>query len=587
MSLRNALLMPAIVFVVAVSASAQTSVSGTVVGTVTDPTGALVPKAEVTLLNMDTNASQSQITNEAGGYVFPNVTPGSYKLTVKMAGFRTASINSLAVEANKSTNAPVALEIGTDKEIVEVTATAAALLQTTDAQIGNVLTADALLRLPSLQRNVTELMALQPAVVPGGNGLAMRASGAIDDQNTVTLDGIDITQNVVATNTAVPTPADSVEEMRVTTATPNANFDRASGGQMALVGRRGGNTVHGALYEYLQNSDLNSNTWDNNHAGLKKAGIRDNRFGVRMGGPIQKDKTFIFGHYEGRRFASVAQVQRTAPTDTLKQGILQFRDPAGNVQQFNLATAAVCGPSGNSPCDPRGLGISPAVKAQWALMPAPNLSGGDGLNTGSYLANIPTPTQTDYGVTRLDHVFSEKLTLNANYTYYRSIATTSGDISIANGQPHSVIQSPQRGQVISGSLTYQIQPSLINTFRFGVVRDNNAGAATSPTIAAGQLAIPGTNTGAGPIALLIGQGVSTFLDSPIDMDTQRARYQAAYSQDWQWIDDVTKVRGRHSMQFGATVNRIPFTHVRADKVVGSISSLVANIDGSASGDFLS
>ncbi|HEY1342447.1 MAG TPA: carboxypeptidase-like regulatory domain-containing protein, partial [Bryobacteraceae bacterium] len=81
MSLRNALLMPAIVFVVAVSASAQTSVSGTVVGTVTDPTGALVPKAEVTLLNMDTNASQSQITNEAGGYVFPNVTPGSYKLT--------------------------------------------------------------------------------------------------------------------------------------------------------------------------------------------------------------------------------------------------------------------------------------------------------------------------------------------------------------------------------------------------------------------------------------------------------------------------------------------------------------------------
>jgi len=104
-----------------------------------------------------------------------------------------------------------------------------------------------------------------------------------------------------------------------------------------------------------------------------------------------------------------------------------------------LASAAVCGPNGNSPCDPRGLGISPSVKAQLALMPAPNLAGGDGLNTGSYLANLPTPTQTDYGVIRLDHTITSKLTFNGNYTYFRSIATGNGDISIANGQPHSVI----------------------------------------------------------------------------------------------------------------------------------------------------
>ncbi|MBZ5617283.1 MAG: carboxypeptidase-like regulatory domain-containing protein [Acidobacteriia bacterium] len=574
------------IVVFAPGAAAQSSTSGTIVGTVSDPTGAMVPKAEVQLLNVGTNAMQTQLTNESGGYVFPNVMPGTYQITVKLAGFRTAEVSGVVVEVNRSVPMPIRLEVGGDKEVVEVSATATAQLQTVDAQIGNALTTDSILRLPTLQRNVTELMNLQPGVVAGGNGLQMRVSGAIDDQNTVTLDGVDITQNVVATGTSVPTPADSVEEFRVTTANPDANFERASGGQMTLIGRHGSNAFHGALYEYLQNSALNSNTWDNNHAGIKKAAIRDNRFGARVGGPVLKDKTFFFANFEGRRFASIAQVQRTVPTATLKQGIVEFRDPSGNIQQFNLATAAVCGPNGNSACDPRGLGMSPSVKAQWALMPLPNLSGGDGLNTGAYLANIPTPIQTDYGVMRLDHNFSNKLTFNGSYTYFRSITTGSGDISIVNGQPQSVIQTPQRGLLISGALTWQIQPTLINVFRFGFVRDNSPSAATSPTVAAGQLNIPGTSTSAGPIALLIGSGTSAFLDSPIDMDTQRARYQAAYSQDRQFIDDMTKIRGKHTIQFGTNIDQIPFTHVRADKVVGSISSLVANIDGNASGDFL-
>lgn len=573
--------------VYAPQAAAQSSTSGTVIGTVADPTGAVVPKADVQLLNTGTNSVQNQITNDSGGFVFPNVTPGTYRVTVKMPGFRTAEISNVAVEVNKSLPLSIKLEVGGDKEIVEVTTSASVQLQTVDAQIGNALSTDSILRLPTLQRNVTELMNLQPGVVAGGNGLQMRASGGIDDQNTVTLDGVDITQNVVATGTSVPTPADSVEEFRVTTANPDANFDRASGGQMTLVGRHGSNDFHGALYEYLQNSNLNSNTWDNNHAGIKKAAIRDNRFGARLGGPIHKDKTFFFANYEGRRFASVAQVTRTVPTDLLKQGIVQFRDANGNVQQFNLGTAAVCGPNGNSACDPRGIGLSPSVKAQWALMPLPNLTGGDGLNTGSYLANIPTPIQTDYGVMRLDHNFSDKIVFNGSYTYFRSIQTGSGDVSIVNGQPRSMTQTPQRGLLIAGSLTWQIQPTLINVFRLAFVRDNNAGAATSPTIAAGQLNIPGTSTPAGPIGLLIGQGVTAFLDSPIDMDTQRARYQASYSQNRQLIDDMTKIWGKHTIQFGTNIDQIPYTHVRADKVVGSISSLVANIDGNASGDFLS
>ncbi len=564
----------------------QTSTTGRVVGTVSDATGAVVPKAEVELLNVATNVAQNAITDDTGSYQFVNVIPGAYKITVKMQGFRTATVTGLSVEVNKSADVPVKLEVGGDKEIVEVTATAAAALQTTDAQIGNTLSTDNILRLPTLQRNATELMNLQPGVTAstasGAGGLNMRVSGAIDDQNTVTLDGIDITANIIATNTSIPTPADSVEEFRASIANPSATMARGSGGQIALIGRRGSNEYHWALYEYLQNNDLNANTWDNNRVGQPRAIIHDNRYGGRLGGAIKKNKTFFFTNYEARRFNSVYQTSRTVPTATLRQGIIEIQGPGG-VEQFNLKTASVCGATGNVACDPRGLGISPAVQQQLNLMPLPNTPGGDGLNTGGYFVNVGVPTQTDYGVIRLDHIFNEKLTLNTSFTYWRldqvGSANACSQISLLGSSPTCVVTNPQRTMVPTAQVTYQISPTLVNVFRAGWVRDTSQGNATPPTKSAGQLNIQGTNTAAGPVALLIGSGTSAFLDSPVDMDTQRARFQAAWQQDWQFVDDLSKIWGKHQFQFGVQVNKLPFTHARADKVFGSITSLVGLVDG--------
>ncbi|HUB83041.1 MAG TPA: carboxypeptidase-like regulatory domain-containing protein [Bryobacteraceae bacterium] len=564
------------------AALAQTTTAGKVTGTVTDASGAVVPKAEVQLVNVDTGTVLSTVSDGTGGFLFPVVNAGKYRLSVKATGFRAALVQDITVDAEKTSTWPVKLEVGGDTEVVEVRATAVAQLQTTDAQIGNTLETDNILRLPALQRNAIELVSLQPGVVTGGAGLTMRVSGAIDDQNTVTVDGIDITQNVIATGTSIPTPDDSVEEFRVNVANPSATLMRASGAQVTLIGRRGNNDLHGALYEYVQNNDFNANTWDNNRAHLPKAIIHDNRLGARAGGPIKKNKTFIFGNYEARRFDSVAQVTRTVPTALLRQGIIQFQGPGG-VEQFNVKTAAICnapsGSVGTTACDPRGLGVSPSVAAQFADMPLPNLAGGDGLNTGSFFANLPTPVSTDYGVIRLDHMFNEKLTLNATFTYFRSDQVASGDISILDGNATSAETTPQRGIVPSLQATWQISPTLVNVARIGWVRDTSQTNATSPTKAAGILNIPGSQTSDGPIALTIGSGVSSFIDSPIDMDTQRARFQAAWSQDGQIYDDVTKVWGKHNLQFGAQFNKIDFTHARADKVLGSITSLVAQIDG--------
>jgi hypothetical protein len=150
------------------------------------------------LLSKDTNAAQTQTSNASGQYLFSGVRPGEYKVTVKLAGFRTSTIPSVTVEVNKSVDLDFKLEVGGDTQTVEVTTTAGAQLQTTDSQIGNSISKDLISRLPTLQRNVTELMNLQPGVVPTGSNLGARITGAIDDQNTVTLDGIDVTAVSVA-----------------------------------------------------------------------------------------------------------------------------------------------------------------------------------------------------------------------------------------------------------------------------------------------------------------------------------------------------------------------------------------------------
>ena len=558
-------------------AFAQSATSGAVAGTVTDPSGAIVPAVIVELTSKDTNAIQTVQTNAAGQYTFTGVRPGEYKITVKASGFKTSSVPKVTIEVNKSGELDVKLEVGGDTSIVEVVATSGAQLQTVDAQIGNSISKDLISKLPTLARNVTELMNLQPGVVPTGSNLGIRTTGALDDQNTVTLDGVDVTAVVTAAGTSVPTPQDSVEEFRVSVSNPNADLGRASGGQMTLVGRHGSNAMHASGYGFFQNSVLNSNTWDNNAAKVRKPDIADKRYGGRWGGALIKNKTFLFGNFEARDFDAVSQVTRTVPTDSLKAGILRFRDGAGSILSYDLKSSSQCGATGDQKCDPRGIGMSPSTKAQLALMPASNLnSGGDVLNTQSYLANIATPIQDRYVVGRLDHVFSENMTFNGSYTYFRRIQLGAGDISLKDLT--SVVSAPQRGTLLTGALTQTLKSNLINVARFGFVRDVSPNLATSPTVAAGLLNIPGTSTSAGPIALLIGSGTTAFLDSPIDLDTQRARFQASYSRSYQFNDDITWIKGKHSFRFGGEFRPIWYRHDRADKVVGSISSLVANVD---------
>jgi hypothetical protein len=588
------------------AAKAQNATTGTVIGTVTDPSGAAVADAVVVLHSKATNNQSTQKTNGAGQYTFVNVSPGEYQITVKKDGFRTADVASLTVDVAKSYNLDVRLDLGAASETVTVTTEARVELQTTDAQVGDVIGGTTLSRLPTLTRDASELLTLQPATTPydtpanggfGNNGGTV--AGARSDQNAITMDGIDITDNTVgggatATN-FIPTGVESLEEFRVGVSNANTDFTRSSGGNITLISKSGTNSLHGDGYWFHQSDGYNANSWDLNHTPdgkgdlfTRKTPFKDNREGVSVGGPIFKNKTFFFGNYEKRRFPAAEQVSHIVPTDNLRNGILSFQDASGVVRQYNLATSAACGPNGNLPCDPRGIGISPTIQALYKLNPEGNnasLPGVDGNNTTGFVASAPAPAKNDYVTFRLDHNVTDKMHFFGRYIYSRSLTFSNSNPQIDTLGGKTIVTSGNdtRGDGAIGALDYAFNSRTSNVVRYGWIRSRVFLPGLSPSASATTLALSGSNTSAGYIALAPGLAATGLIDVPVDVDTQRARTQGNFQRNKQLVDNFTHIRGKHTINVGGDVRWLPLIAQRNDKVVGSLASLVATEDADVFG----
>jgi hypothetical protein len=585
---------------------AQTSNTALVLGTVTDPGGAAVPGATVDLTNTATSETKTVTSNSSGQYVFPNVAPGTYTLKISKGGFATTTFSNIKLDVTKNYTYDVKLEISSGKEIVEVTAGATAELQTTDAVVGGVIGGQVLSHLPTLQRDTRELLTLQPGSTPyetsngGGFGdSGGTVAGARSDQNAFNLDGIDITDNVIAGGgnqvPIVPIGVEATDEFRVGVTNNNASFGRASGGQINVISKGGTNTFHGSTYWYHQNSALNANTWDlnhtpdgNGHQFTKKPSDHDNRGGFSFGGPIWKNKTFFFANYEFRRFPQSAQVTRIVPTDTLKQGILTFNDV-----QYNLATSMACGGSGNLPCDPRGIGISPTIQKLWSMMPKGNdINVGDSKmvngavvgNTIGLLTNVAEPLKDDNINFRLDHNFTEKVKFFGRYMYHRDLAPNGGQVDLLTSTPTNSSASNIRGDGFISGLDWQVNDHVTNSFRAGWIRSRQDFTVIKPSTSAGILNLPGTSSPAGPVALAPGLGQTGLIDTVIDVDTQRARHQAIYDSNKQYVDTLSWIKSKHALVAGADIRWLPTIHDRDDKVIGSLNSLVATLDADVTGN---
>ena len=562
---------------------AQTATTGTVLGTVTDSSGAFVAGAEVTLTDITTNLERTQMTNDDGQFTFASIMPGTYRLRVSAKGFRVASLTGVTVEVNKSLRINVPLEVGDVSETVQVTAGVGVELQTTDAQLGNVIDQKIMRNLPTTQRNATELLSLQPATTPGGFGSGGTVSGARSDQNTLLLDGIDVSDNLTGGQgvafTQAPVGVDAISEYRVVVTNPNATFGRSAGGQITLSSPRGSKDFHGVFYWYHQNDNLNANTWSNNRAGVRKGEMKDNRAGFSLGGPLWPDKTFFWGNYEVRRFPRFAPFTRVVPTSSLRSGILRFQDAAGNIVSYPLRTSTLCGTDAATPCDPRGLGLSPTVNAMFNLMPAgndPTLAGTDGLNTIGFRGNVSTPFTFDTVAARFDHNITSKLQFMARYSYQRDLQPQAGQLDIrdtSNVVPLRALN--RRGASVISGLDYQISANWFNSFRFGWVQNKSDLIGTGPSAVGASLGLPGTNSAIGSTGVDL-----SILSEAIDVAAQSARTQILSDRNIQFSNATTWIKGKHNVRFGGEFRHLPFLFVHNDQVTFLTGPIVALDSGS-------
>lgn len=604
-------------------ARGQATSTTTVVGQVTDQSGAVVPGAEVKLVDVDTQATRTTISNETGRYIFVNVSSGNYKLTVAIAGFATWEATGLKVTVGGSATVDAVLKVGAAAETVVVEAGGATELVTTTATVGATLTSDALLHLPNLGRDVSTLAVLQPGVSSSGY-----TAGAYMDQNTYILDGGNTSDDMAGNTTGyqtnftgtggtqtggyvsgvVPTPVESIEEVKVSVFNQGADFNNSTGGSVQMSTKRGTNVYHGAAYWYYFATNVGAaNTWVNNHTPSSCVGSvcalpytplpsnHRGRFGGALGGPIAPKflggKWFGFFNYEGMRFPNVGTYERLVPTPMMRAGIIQVPNASGTYVPYNLNPnpvtingvtyqPAACPNSPNGLCDPRGIGLNPVVNQVWSkYMPVPNdpfYGSGDGYNTQGYLSTVRAPLTSNNYVARIDHQFSEKWHFMASYRYLRLINLTTYQVDIGGalpgnklGQPQAVAPRPQIDSYIVAGLTTNITPRVTNDFRFSYLRQFwQWGSAQAPP------QLPGLGG-----AIEIGPGNATSPESqnaliPYPVRTQDIRQRFWDGQDKMVSDNVTMIKGNHLFQIGGSYQRNYDYHMRTDNGVGVNNQVV-------------
>lgn len=601
-SKRAGLLLAALFCLFAVTPSSlfgQAASTGTVAGTVTDPSGGAVVGATVTLTDTATNTPRNVETNDTGRYFFANVVPGTYNVSVSKTGFRVSKLVNQVVTVGASLTLNVVMELGSVAETVEVTVTTGAELQTLNATVGNTISGNLLQNLPSIGRDSSTFVTLQPGVSPDGS-----VAGAVVDQSTFMLDGGqntndmdgsmqvytpsfggDPTGGIVSNQVGgaptgvMPTPLDSVEEFKVNTANQTADFNSSAGAQVQVVTKRGTNAWHGTGYEYYFDNGLNANSFDNNFTGTPLPSYHYNRGGGAVGGPIvNKDiwggKTYFFANYEGFWWKNSATYEAAVPSANMRAGILTF----GGVN-YNLNTTAAsipggagsnCGASGTAQCDPRLIGVNSLVQQMWnTFEPIGNdpscgaLLGArcDGVNEIGYKSNISLPYTSHFGVARVDHDFGSKWHFTGSYRFYRLQRTTNSQVDIGGffpgdtlGTPTSQSNRPQQPWFVVAGLTTNITSNTTNDFHFSYLRNYWAWNATGGPPQFSQL---------GGALEPLGEFSTTAL-TPYNVNTQSVRTRFWDGQDKFFRDDLTMLKGNHLFTFGGAYQRNFDWHQRSD-----------------------
>jgi hypothetical protein len=446
----------ALLTLLAFSCQLLAQTTGSISGVVTDPSGALVEGARVTVTNQGVNAARTVNTNSSGYYSVPNLVPGAYSVSVEKSGFSPFKFSNTPLTVAQALVLNATLTVGAQEQTIEVNGQQVAPIETESNQLSTLVDSKTILDLPLLTRNPYELVLLSPgAIQTNDTSAGFSVNGSRSRNNNFMLDGVDNNDTGVPGGPSgiVSINPDSTQEFRVITNDFNAEYGRNTGAIVDIVTRSGTNNFHGDAYWFGRYNALGARNFFNRAPDPQDPYVR-NQFGYSVGGPIIKNRTFFFINNEYSRYRTTLTVDSVVPTAAFDAGL--FTTPDG--QQIDLRTPA-------SPGNLTGLGLDPTIAKVLKLLPAPNA--GDVIPgvTGNLNFASPDSLNAYTWTAKIDHKISEKHQLALRYAYNYAVDSNPFHSETAPGL--DAIASPGYTHGVFAGLTSTLTNTVINDFKFG------------------------------------------------------------------------------------------------------------------------
>jgi hypothetical protein len=564
----------------------QVSSTGSLSGAVTDPSGAAVAGAAVTVKDNATNAEFSAQTADNGTFTVPALNAGTYTVTITAKGFKQAVVQDVKVDAARASSITVALEVGAVTETVTIVGGGGELLQTQSANVSTTITGRQITELPFTSRDALDLVLTQPGVATVGRPRASSVNGLPKGSLNITLDGVNTQDNLLKSSdgffTYIRPRIDAIDEVTVSTATPGAESSGEGAVQIKFVTRSGTNDYRGSVYWYHRNPALNANYFFNNRdlppdpvdGTAPRNRVLLNQFGFRVGGPISvpglfsgKDRAFFFVNYEEFRLPERQLRTRTILSPEAQQGIFRYGSRSVNL----LALAAASGVT--STIDPTIAALLSSIRSSTSqggvqATSDPNFQFFTFINSGGQTRRFPT-VRFDFNLTEKHHL--------ENIWNYQQFDST---VDFLNNVDPAFPGFPNRGSQVSNrfsnvtALRSTLTPSLVNEARFGLTGGT---VLFFPEVSPAQF----ENQGGFSLGLnAFTNGSNTLTNATVTNAPSRRNAPV-----WQFSDTLTYVRGSHSLNLGGNFTQINLFSQSIGFVVPTISFGVDSTDTAANAIF--
>ncbi len=563
---------------VPVSLVAQ-AVTGTILGAVTDTTGAVMPGVTVTLTNAGTGLVRVVVTDSNGEYTAPSLPTGRYVVKAELPGFKTVTVPDADLGVDQKIRINVKLEVGAVEESVTVTGTSP-IVQTSTSELGTTVGEEQIKTLPLNGRNFVNLTRTVPGVVrgiPGANidgagSLAWRASASFSANgqrprdNNYMLDGVDNNETWLQTVVLFPS-VDALDEFKLQTSTYSAEFGRSLGGVVNLQIKSGTNVTHGSGFEFLRNDAFDANNFFNIRAGREKPDFSQHQFGGTYGGPIAKDKSFVFFDYQGYRVSQGATYLSTVPSAKMRAG------------DFSELNRVIYDPITHLPFPgnviPQARWDPAAQNILNQLIPEANTAGtvsSTGQTIQNYLINPTIERQDNQIDVKVDHQLLANNRFFTRYSYqktHRVLPATlpHGDAGFTFGAGDGNIKA----QGLAFNDTHTFGSNLLNEFRFGwsSIKFFMTPVDYGQNVAQ-KVGIPGVNLGDTTSAMsqIIFTTTTGGGNGSRNLGSNGNQPLITNQNDFQIFDNVTKVMGKHTMKVGGSFTHRSREILNADTIVG-------------------